>query len=485
VGLVIHHGSTDAPTVDVIARGVATLADDIAYTGFQMYQEVPAASYEVDITLSDGETVVVTFGVDVSGLGGGVAVVFASGFLDPTQNQDGKAFGLFAALANGDVVTFNPVGETEVLFNVNMSVQILGGNFVEGGEDTLDIRGGFNGWSQSTAYFMDENDLVNDVYELLVTDFFPLNIQQAFKYVITHDGSTIWESQPDRPFTITGSEPDNNGNGIPELILPLVYFSDVGPDQIFIEETEVVFEVDMRPAYDYIAQEGALPIPEGSEATSLDSVFLASGATNTDPEMAWVWDLTPGDPIRKALQMSDDGMGGDVTAGDSIWSILVTFQPGAARNFVWKYGVNGLDNEAGFAANHSEDLVAFAGFPTIFKVFGEQDTVYDGYGAPTAIEDLLTQTPRAFTLQQNYPNPFNPSTNIVFTLNKQSDVSIAVYNMLGQKVRTLVNDTRKAGAYQVAWNGTNDVGKKVSSGIYFYRIEAGNFVDTKKMVLMK
>jgi hypothetical protein len=485
VGLVINHGSTDAPTVDVVARGVATLADDLAYTDFENYQEVPAAGYEVDITTSDGETVVVTFGVDLSGLGGDVAMVFASGFLTPESNQDGEAFGLFAALANGDVVTFNPVGETEVLFNVNMSVQILGGNFVEGGEDTLDIRGSFNGWSQNAAYFMDENDLVNDVYELLVTDFFPLNIEQNYKYVITHDASTIWESQPNRTFTVTGSEPDNNGNGIPELILPLVYFSDVGPDQIFVEETEVVFEVDMRPAYNYIAAEGALPIPEGSEATSIDSVFLASGATNTDPEMAWVWDLTPGDPIRAALQMNDDGVDGDGTAGDSIWSITVTFQPGAARTFVWKYGVNGLDNEAGFGTNHSEDLPNFSGFPTIFKIFGEQDTLYDDYQSPSDIEDILGRTPREFSLQQNYPNPFNPSTSIVFTLKQQSDVSVIVYNMLGQKVRTLVNENRKAGAYQVVWNGTNDFGNKVSTGIYFYRLEAGDFVDTKKMVLMK
>ena len=263
-----------------------------------------------------------------------------------------------------------------------------------------------------------------------------------------------------------------------------MYFSDVGPDQIFVEETEVVFEVDMRPAYNYLAAEGTISFG-GTDVTSVDSVFLASGATNTDPQMDWVWDLTPGDPIRKALQMNDDGTGADVTANDTIWSIAVTFQPGAARQFVWKYGINGIDNEAGFGVNHSEDLPNFAGFPTIHKIFGEQDTLYDDYQSPSAIEDGLANIPANFALEQNYPNPFNPTTTIEFVLKQQTDVSVAVYNLIGQRVRTLVNDNRKAGAYQVVWNGTNDLGQKVSSGIYFYKIEAGDFVDTKKMVLMK
>ena len=103
----VLHGATDAPAVDVIARDVATLVDNAAYTDITDYIPVPAASYILDITpAEDNATIVTTLEADLSGLGGGSAVVFASGFLTPSANQDGAAFGIFAALANGTVVEF-------------------------------------------------------------------------------------------------------------------------------------------------------------------------------------------------------------------------------------------------------------------------------------------------------------------------------------------------------------------------------------------
>ena len=96
VDFVAVHGSSDAPTVDVEARGVATLVDDASYSNITNYITVPAASYILDVTLADGETVVASYTANLSGLGGGAAVVFASGFLNPSTNQDGAAFGLFA-----------------------------------------------------------------------------------------------------------------------------------------------------------------------------------------------------------------------------------------------------------------------------------------------------------------------------------------------------------------------------------------------------
>jgi hypothetical protein len=118
VDFFILHGSTDAPTVDIIARGVATLANDAAYTDMTDYLSVPAAAYTVDITPgSDNETIVVSYDVDLSGLDGGSAVVFASGFFAPESNQNGEAFGIYAALANGTVVAFSTVTSIESLSN--------------------------------------------------------------------------------------------------------------------------------------------------------------------------------------------------------------------------------------------------------------------------------------------------------------------------------------------------------------------------------
>jgi hypothetical protein len=92
-------------------------------------------------------------------------------------------------------------------------------------------------------------------------------------------------------------------------------------------------------------------------------------------------------------------------------------------------------------------------------------------------EDRL---PELFTLEQNYPNPFNPSTSIPFALPTSSRVSLTVYNMLGQRVLTLVDEVKPAGVYEVKFNAV-----KLSSGMYVYRIQAGDFVAIKKLIFLK
>jgi hypothetical protein len=93
--------------------------------------------------------------------------------------------------------------------------------------------------------------------------------------------------------------------------------------------------------------------------------------------------------------------------------------------------------------------------------------------------------PDRFDLRQNYPNPFNPACNIEYSLPKGSHVSLSIYNILGQKVRTLVNEYQSAGYKSVRWDGKDNLGREVTSGIYFDRIKAGDFVQAKKMVLIR
>ena len=93
--------------------------------------------------------------------------------------------------------------------------------------------------------------------------------------------------------------------------------------------------------------------------------------------------------------------------------------------------------------------------------------------------------PTTFLLSQNYPNPFNPVTNFKFSLPKASHVQIEIFNILGQKVKTLVDENMKAGSFVVDWDGEDQRGVEVSSGIYFYRMIAGDFSSVKRMVLLK
>ena len=95
------------------------------------------------------------------------------------------------------------------------------------------------------------------------------------------------------------------------------------------------------------------------------------------------------------------------------------------------------------------------------------------------------QLPRRFALSQNYPNPFNPVTTITYQLPKTAAVNLTIYNSLGQRVRKLVGKTQPAGRYRVRWDGRNDRGIQLPSGIYIYRLQAGDFSDSRRMLLIR
>ena len=97
----------------------------------------------------------------------------------------------------------------------------------------------------------------------------------------------------------------------------------------------------------------------------------------------------------------------------------------------------------------------------------------------TAVENSAIQ-PNRFRLRQNFPNPFNPVTIIGYSLPRPGDVTLLIFNLLGEEVARLVDGFQPTGTYQIIWNASN-----VASGIYFYRLQAGDFVQTRKMVLLK
>ena len=116
--------------------------------------------------------------------------------------------------------------------------------------------------------------------------------------------------------------------------------------------------------------------------------------------------------------------------------------------------------------------------------FGLDDIYWSGGGEILEISDFKNPLYQ-FELKNNYPNPFNPLTLIKYSLPSDGVVTITIYDMMGSRVKTLINSFQKSGDNSVQWDATNNLGNKVPSGVYLYNIEAGNFNQTKKMVLLK
>jgi hypothetical protein len=158
-----------------------------------------------------------------------------------------------------------------------------------------------------------------------------------------------------------------------------------------------------------------------------------------------------------------------------------------------------------YLAGVSNDWLNGAGFPvrTMWFGFSFMYVRNDVNSAPIDRNDLaedvfgwmqnptkpditpVPPTPKSYTLAQNYPNPFNPSTTIKYDMKAKGIVTLKVYNVAGQLVRTLANSVKDAGSYTVTWDGKNDRGGAVASGIYFYKMETKDFSQTKKMVMLR
>ncbi len=168
------------------------------------------------------------------------------------------------------------------------------------------------------------------------------------------------------------------------------------------------------------------------------------------------------------------------------WTRATYLVKDCGNELVWAGAIKGQDRD-GFAG---EELVAHAvlratrsGRPDLRLSAGQ--VINSGSELETAGLDNSAVLPSDFQLGRNYPNPFNPATTIDFAVPEDAMVTIAVYNMLGQKVATLVNQPLVAGHHQVQWNGVNEANRPVASGVYVYHMEAPGFNDARKMILLK
>ncbi|MBU0473799.1 MAG: T9SS type A sorting domain-containing protein [Bacteroidetes bacterium] len=186
--------------------------------------------------------------------------------------------------------------------------------------------------------------------------------------------------------------------------------------------------------------------------------------STTEPTISWVLPAEHSSTLKSELLISDNSdMINATTIADIANSNYEISGLEKGKLYFWRVRTKTIDN------TYSE----YSGLGT-FKV---GDNV-------TGVEEQVI-IPEKFSVSQNYPNPFNPSTIISYSIPQTQFVTIKIYNMLGQEIKTLVSKEMSAGIYDVTWNGTNDSGVKVATGSYIYRVATGNNIVTKKMLLLK
>ena len=155
---------------------------------------------------------------------------------------------------------------------------------------------------------------------------------------------------------------------------------------------------------------------------------------------------------------------------------LVEQETGAGPILTWALAVGG--ESAAIPPVSGDEFTIFSLKPfTSLDVFAFENI--------TPIEEHISRTPLQFALYQNYPNPFNPQTTIPFEIGNQQHLNIKIFNILGQEIYELINESLPAGRYQITWNGINRYGRKMGSGIYFVVMKGPEFTKTSKIILLK
>jgi hypothetical protein len=430
------HGSTDAPTVDIIARNVATLVDDAAYGDITGYITVPPASYILDVTPgNNNSTIVASFQADLSGLGGGAAVVFASGFLDPSQNQNGPAFGIFAALPNGTVVEFPSVelARLQVIHNaadvladpvdIYLDGTLLLDNFAfRAATPFIDAPAGVE---LNIGVAPGNSSSINDTLKN-----FQATLENGNTYVAIANGVLDPNSY--------AANPDGRSTAFTLFVKDMARESGTGSDVDFF----VLHGATDAPTVDVIARNVATLVDNAAYGDITGYISV--------PPANYTLDLTLAD---------------GVTLVQSYVADLRTLGGGSAVVFASGF-LDPSSNQNGEA------------FGLFFAL--ADGTVGQFPECVASVENISGVNPDNYTLSQNYPNPFNPSTTINFSIPNSEYVTLKVYNILGSEVATLVNENLSAGAYRFNFDAQG-----LASGVYLYELNAGNFREIKKMNLLK
>jgi hypothetical protein len=462
VALRAVHGSTDAPAVDIVVRNEywnRTLYGGVGYGDIGQTKVLLASDRIIDVTLpGQPDAVVASYQAPLKALAKQAFVVFASGFLDPAMNQDGAAFGLFAALADGSVVELpldNPLARLQVIHNSpdpdasEVDIYVNGERLLDdfafrAATPFIDVPAGVElviGVAPGSA--PDASGIIAE---------FPVTLMNGKTYVAMATGVLdpgAFAANPD-------------GADIGFTIKPLAGAREKG----YWNRIAVVAyhgstdapRVDIRKETDY---DGGYRDDDDDED---DKSWWYRGPLFGDlgyGEFSGYKYLKARNYVLNVTPAGDDQ-----TVVASFRADLRGLEGGAAVVFASGF-LSPADNQDGeafglFAALPTGDVVALP------AVTSGDDSRRD------VVEVTRTQ------VEQNYPNPFNPMTTIAFTMPAKGRVSVKVYDVRGRMVSELVNGEREAGRHAVTFDGT-----RLSSGLYMYQVTTKDQTITRQMTLLK
>jgi hypothetical protein len=404
-----------------------------------------------------------------------------------------------------------PQVSSTVNFRLRLDALEKAGLFNRGLGDRVGVTGA-KGWPPSGFDFetdpaMLKMTFVPSIQEWVLSEpftMFPGN-QIIYKYYIAWDTSRVDTSSPNYIPGLNLSdgweEPGVTGGGnrmytfqnASDQTTPgdfgadQEFFNSLHPNSVITNPITLTFHVDMNPAANattnptntlfrpgidtaYIQFDGCLvPITQGKSMWGTDNRIMMN-SPNSDGIYTASIDLTPPTFFQvcyRIVYTSPDGEvenGGGTNMGRRYYQYIVPTSV-SGSTVTWP---------------SSFDLAQVEWVQNNLTVENPPDL-----GAISGINDANSKLPHEYVLYQNYPNPFNPTTTITYALPKTSNVKIEIFNVLGQRIATLINQEQTAGTHSLEWNAMNSHNSNVTSGVYFLRMQAGTFTNVRKMMLMR
>lgn len=421
--LKVMHGVTDAPAVDIYANG-NLLVEDLAYGDFQGYLQVPVGDYTLDITAHGSLESVASFSAPLSAYGGLSGIVYASGFLAPSNDE--PVFALILTTPSGDVVEL-PAAESALL---SAKVQIIHNSPYP----TVDVYINGEIALESIPYrantglidlpLSTEVGIAPAGGDIIAT--FPFDLEDDGSYVVVASGIV---GDDNHPFNLLASGLESEAEDQNSFALKVMHgVTDAPAVDIYADGNLLVENLA------YGEFQGYLQVPIG------DYTLDITGHGSSEPVA-------------------------------SFSAPLATYG-----------GHSGVVYASGFL-NPSETDSAF----TLILTTPSGDPAVELPPAESAlsIDELTLSLPSEFYVRQNYPNPFNPTTNIRYDLMNDAELRITVYDLQGKLINQIYNGFQTAGSKSIIWDATNSIGETVSSGIYLYKIQVGESFQVKRMMFLK